>query len=201
MWKPTAGCNNAALAERRDAWAASKTRIYYEEQSAQLTEIRAVRPDVAVWSFSSQQATLRWLNKAFAGFSGGSRRPSPSPMWKTLGSLCPTVPGRSPGSIGVSVTLAGAGSSRFCAPKRKRLGLSGGRPPAHLGRLRKMRVCRRRKPHHPSGIRLPAMRPSRTGRRTCRPQHLTGRAGPSRPSGVRRSRRHPAAGEVTILRP
>ena len=46
----------------------SKTRISYGDQSAQLTEIRAVRPDQAVWSFSSQQATLRRLNKAFAGF-------------------------------------------------------------------------------------------------------------------------------------
>ncbi len=32
---------NAALAERRDAWAYSSTRIYYGDQSAQLTEIRA----------------------------------------------------------------------------------------------------------------------------------------------------------------
>jgi putative transposase len=59
---------NAALQERRDAWAASKTGIDYGGQSAQLTEIRAARPDQAVWSFSSQQATLRRLNKAFAGF-------------------------------------------------------------------------------------------------------------------------------------
>ena len=60
---------NAALQERRDAWShASKTRIRYGDQSAQLTEMRAVRPDQAVWSFSSQQATLRRLNKAFAGF-------------------------------------------------------------------------------------------------------------------------------------
>ena len=60
---------NAALQERRDGWShASKTRISYGEQSAQLTEMRAVRPDQAVWSFSSQQATLRRLNKAFAGF-------------------------------------------------------------------------------------------------------------------------------------
>ena len=43
---------NAALQERRDAWSRSKTRIYYGDQSAQLTEIRAVRPDMAVWSFS-----------------------------------------------------------------------------------------------------------------------------------------------------
>ena len=59
---------NAALQERRDAWAHSKTRIYYGDQSAQLTAIREVRPDQAVWSFSSQQATLRRLNIAFAGF-------------------------------------------------------------------------------------------------------------------------------------
>jgi putative transposase len=59
---------NAALQERRDAWAHSTTRITYGDQSAQLTDIRAARPDQAVWSFSSQQATLRRLNKAFAGF-------------------------------------------------------------------------------------------------------------------------------------
>jgi putative transposase len=60
---------NAALQERRDAWShASKTRICYGDQSAQLTGMRVARPDQAVWSFSSQQATLRRLNKAFAGF-------------------------------------------------------------------------------------------------------------------------------------
>jgi len=60
---------NAALQERRDAWShASKTRISYGDQSAQLTSMHAARPDQAVWSFSSQQATLRRLNKAFGGF-------------------------------------------------------------------------------------------------------------------------------------
>jgi putative transposase len=44
--------------------------ISYGDQSAQLKEIREVRPDVAVWSFSSQQATLRRLNRAFAAFYG-----------------------------------------------------------------------------------------------------------------------------------
>ena len=44
------------------------TRISYGDQSAQLREIRALRPDLAVWSFSSQQATLRRLNRAFDGF-------------------------------------------------------------------------------------------------------------------------------------
>jgi putative transposase len=61
---------NAALQERRDAWRHSRTRIRYGDQSAQLTEIRSVRPDVAAWSFSSQQATLRRLAKAFDGFFG-----------------------------------------------------------------------------------------------------------------------------------
>jgi putative transposase len=59
---------NAALQERRDAWSHSKTRIIYGDQSAQLTAIRSARPDQAQWSFSSQQATLRRLNKSFQGF-------------------------------------------------------------------------------------------------------------------------------------
>jgi putative transposase len=60
---------SAALQERRDGWShASQTRIGYGDQSAQLTGMRAVRPDQAVWSFSSQQATLRRVNRAFAGF-------------------------------------------------------------------------------------------------------------------------------------
>ncbi len=59
---------NAALQERREARQRSSTRIRYGDQSAQLSEIRAVRTDLAVWSFSSQQATLRRLNRAFEGF-------------------------------------------------------------------------------------------------------------------------------------
>jgi putative transposase len=65
---------DAALQERRDAWAHSKTRIYYTDQSA---DIRALRPDVAVWSFSSQQSTLRRLNQAFAGFFRRVKTASP----------------------------------------------------------------------------------------------------------------------------
>ncbi len=68
---------NAALQERRDAWAHSKTRINYGDQSAQLSEVRQARPDVGVWSFSSQQATLRRLNKAFAGFFGRVKTAKP----------------------------------------------------------------------------------------------------------------------------
>ncbi|MFJ5558731.1 RNA-guided endonuclease InsQ/TnpB family protein [Streptomyces sp. NPDC093250] len=61
---------NAALQERRDAYRhPSKTTIRYGDQSAQLKEIRAVDPDrQGRWSFSSRQATLRRLDKAFQAF-------------------------------------------------------------------------------------------------------------------------------------
>ncbi|WP_316528155.1 RNA-guided endonuclease InsQ/TnpB family protein [Kitasatospora brasiliensis] len=61
---------NGALQERRDAYRhPSKTSIRYGQQSAQLQEIRAFDPECqGRWSFSSQQATLRRLDKAFAGF-------------------------------------------------------------------------------------------------------------------------------------
>lgn len=61
---------NGALQERRDAYRhPSRTGIRYGQQSAQLKEIRAFDPErQGRWSFSSQQATLRRLDKAFAGF-------------------------------------------------------------------------------------------------------------------------------------
>jgi putative transposase len=68
---------NAAVQERRDGWSHSETRIHYGDQSAQLTDIGAMRADQAVWSFSSQQATLRRLNTAFAGFFGRVKTAKP----------------------------------------------------------------------------------------------------------------------------
>lgn len=61
---------NGALQERRDAYRhASKTSVRYGQQSAQLKEIRAFDPErQGRWSFSSQQATLRRLGKAFQAF-------------------------------------------------------------------------------------------------------------------------------------
>ncbi|MEU5074398.1 transposase [Streptomyces asoensis] len=61
---------NGALQERRDAWRhVSKTSVKYPMQSAQLKEIRTFDPErQGRWSFSSQQATLRRLDKAFAAF-------------------------------------------------------------------------------------------------------------------------------------
>ncbi|MFD4907010.1 RNA-guided endonuclease InsQ/TnpB family protein [Kitasatospora purpeofusca] len=61
---------NGALQERRDAYRhPSKTSVKYGMQSAQLKEIRAFDPECqGRWSFSSQQATLRRLDKAFQAF-------------------------------------------------------------------------------------------------------------------------------------
>jgi putative transposase len=72
---------NAALQERRDAYrrvvrsaagyfgpARAKMPVSYGTQSDQLKHIRQARPDVARWSFSSQQATLGRLDKAFGAF-------------------------------------------------------------------------------------------------------------------------------------
>ncbi|WP_322973321.1 helix-turn-helix domain-containing protein, partial [Actinacidiphila soli] len=61
---------NGALQERRDAYRhSSKTSVTYGMQSAQLKDIRAFDPQrQGRWSFSSQQATLRRLDKAFAAF-------------------------------------------------------------------------------------------------------------------------------------
>ncbi|WP_441248150.1 RNA-guided endonuclease InsQ/TnpB family protein [Kitasatospora sp. McL0602] len=61
---------NGALQERRDAYRhPSRTSVRYGMQSAQLKEIRAFDPErQGRWSFSSQQATLRRLDKAFVAF-------------------------------------------------------------------------------------------------------------------------------------
>jgi len=59
---------NAALAERRDAYQMAGVTVRYGGQSAQLKEIRACDEDQARWSFSSQQATLCRLDKAFVAF-------------------------------------------------------------------------------------------------------------------------------------
>jgi putative transposase len=59
---------NAALEERREAWRMRKASIRYGQQSAQLKDIRGFDLDQARWSFSSQQATLRRLDKAMAAF-------------------------------------------------------------------------------------------------------------------------------------
>jgi putative transposase len=59
---------NAALAERREAYRRARVNVRYGDQSAQLKDIRRADPDQGRWSFSSQQATLRRLDKAFTAF-------------------------------------------------------------------------------------------------------------------------------------
>jgi len=60
---------NAALQERRDAWRMRGISVRYGEQSAQLKDIRQADADgQGRWSFSSRQATLRRLNRAFEAF-------------------------------------------------------------------------------------------------------------------------------------
>jgi len=60
---------NAALTERREAWAMHNVRVFYGGQSAQLKEIRAADPDgQGRHSFTAQQQTLRRLNATFAAY-------------------------------------------------------------------------------------------------------------------------------------
>ncbi|XVQ88397.1 RNA-guided endonuclease InsQ/TnpB family protein [Microbispora siamensis] len=60
---------NAALEHRRTAHRKAGVTVGYGDQSADLKHIRADDPaGQGRWSFSSQQATLRRLDKAFAAF-------------------------------------------------------------------------------------------------------------------------------------
>ena len=69
---------NAALEERREAWRHGVT-IRYRNQSAQLTEIRRADPaGQGRWSFTSQQQTLRRLDRAFQGFFDRVRAGGPA---------------------------------------------------------------------------------------------------------------------------
>jgi len=60
---------DAALEHRRTAYQRAGVTIRYSDQSADLKHIRRADPDgQGRWSFCSQQATLRRLDKAFAAF-------------------------------------------------------------------------------------------------------------------------------------
>src|SRR5215212_5401658 len=59
---------NLALRERRDVYEAEKRSVSYGEQSARYRESRRVLPGFAALNFSSAQATLRRLDKAFKAF-------------------------------------------------------------------------------------------------------------------------------------
>ncbi len=59
---------NRALEERKLAYEAEKRTVKYAEQSARLKAERLTNPFLAVTNFSSCQATLRRLDKAFQAF-------------------------------------------------------------------------------------------------------------------------------------
>ena len=59
---------NLALRERRDVYAAEGRSVSYGEQSARFRETRKVLPSFAATNFSSAQATLRRLDRAFMAF-------------------------------------------------------------------------------------------------------------------------------------
>lgn len=59
---------NDALAERKHAWEQAQRSVSYGEQSGQLKVTRTTNPFLARTNFSSCQATLRRLDKAFQAF-------------------------------------------------------------------------------------------------------------------------------------
>jgi len=59
---------NAALEERISAWSRSRISISYSDQCKSLTVIRNDLPESRIANCSSQQMTLRRLDKAFAAF-------------------------------------------------------------------------------------------------------------------------------------
>jgi putative transposase len=59
---------NAALEERREAWRMSRVSISYNMQSAQLPEIKEIRPEYKEIHSQVLQDTLKRVDKAFKGF-------------------------------------------------------------------------------------------------------------------------------------
>src|SRR5262249_49697737 len=59
---------NRALAERKTAWEEQQRTVTYGEQSAHLKDERTTNPFLARTNFSSCQATLRRLDRAFQAF-------------------------------------------------------------------------------------------------------------------------------------
>jgi putative transposase len=59
---------NDALAERKQAWEQVQRSVSYGEQSGRLKAARKTNPFLAATNFSSCQATLRRLDKAFQAF-------------------------------------------------------------------------------------------------------------------------------------
>jgi len=59
---------NAALEERRGAWRWEQHSINFFDQSRELTELRAVRPEVLAYGVTVCRGTLKRLDRAFSAF-------------------------------------------------------------------------------------------------------------------------------------
>lgn len=59
---------NNALAEHKNAWEQERRTVSYGQQSGHLKQARMTNPYLAKTNFSSCQATLRRLDKAFQAF-------------------------------------------------------------------------------------------------------------------------------------
>ena len=59
---------NAGLQERRDAWAINRVSVNYATQCAQLSDLRALRPELNGVHSQVLQQTLRKLQRAFENF-------------------------------------------------------------------------------------------------------------------------------------
>ncbi len=117
---------NAALEERCSAWSKAGVSIQYGDQSAQLKDLRRADPEgQGRWSFSSQQATLRRLNRAFEGFFRRVRQGGApgyprfksvwrfdSVTWPSNGDGCKWVNGDEAGDRITRVRLHGVGTVR-----------------------------------------------------------------------------------------
>jgi putative transposase len=76
---------NACLDERKTVYEAEKRAVKYTEQSAQFTEARKTNPFDARINFSSAQATMRRLDKAYKAFfkrAKGKKGKAGSPRFK-----------------------------------------------------------------------------------------------------------------------
>ena len=130
------------------------------------------------------------------------RRAKPVPDPDQPGHSCPMGPGRSPGSAGASVTLAGVSSSRFCAPKRKMLGASGlrstpGTPPtaARPVGMQHRRIASRKR-NFVAALADSLRRPTNTPRVTCYGLDwpFTRKPREKKPAASSRRRSHPPEG-------
>jgi hypothetical protein len=115
---------NGALEHRRTAYRRAGITVRYGDQSAELKQIRCTDQDgQGRWSFSSQQATLRRLDRAFAAFF---RRVQAGQAPGYRASRAEAGSTRSPGpptATGAAGTAARTSSPRGCTYKA--LGTSG----------------------------------------------------------------------------